>query len=753
MLRTSIVALCTLAMLAAMLAAPATPGAEAQTGGLRLIAETILPNSNQVKYPHVVAGNNLVHATGNANRSTAFYWSKGASEASFGNPFDLGPAEGKEDYSPTSVALGPDGSIWAAWINQPTRTIFLRQRTPQGQWGPTRIVDRGTPFPVSVEVTVSTTNQIFVAWRDPGLPVRYRTSSNGGVSWTSRTNASDLVAYGSPLGLVAGPEGRVALTFTAGFGEKLQIFAGLWDGSGFNISRITTLAGDWADSSISFDQQGRVFAAWRGVATSGGNSGVFYAERQPDGSWPRSRIVGGSVVGTVNINFDQQNNLHLSWIGQPSGSNQIFYAFKPATSDFRGPIASAAGGTLFNARASANVAASGPLNHIVTEEFSGSGLRTRYSLFSADSFGGQPVIENDSTLVGRSADSTVLVSFPSLQGSPDQIRWRWNAAPTDAVNDSGGWQAFSNPLRVVVPEALYGDTSCLPATLFTQLRDTRTGAIEAQARSDSIQIDGVVEVNVYLENPLARAVRDGTPPAPDGGAPGGAANYTRYPFTYLNVIPDTDCNGLTTASVGQTATTIETTYQLSESGFAGRITLPGFSGDAAGARPFVTVVRDRAGNSRTFDLNVIYDPQKPVLNQQTAGLATPGQVTVTPHPRYDLLQDLQFENIPLDDDIYPDEIWGVWMANAPERVADPLNDPNLRWTIVEAFNVRSGSFRVSNWSLATGLDSQDLVPGEDYYIYIRFLDGAGNASDGYVVAEVPVSNLTRPLLYAPLIGR
>ncbi len=753
MLRKSIVALCTLAMLAATLAAPATPGVEAQTSGLRLITESILPNSNQVKYPHVVAGNNLVHATGNANRSTAFFWSKGASEPSFGNPFDLGPAEGKEDYSPTSVALGPGGSIWVAWINQPTRTVYLRQRTPDGQWGPTRIVDRGTPFPVSVEVTVSSNNLIFVAWRDPGLPVRYRTSSNGGVSWTSRTNASDIVAYGSQLGLAAGPEGRVALTFTAGFGEKLQIFAGLWDGSGFNISRVTTLASDWADSSISFDQQGRVFVAWRGVATSGGNSGVFYAERQPDGSWPRSRIVGGRVVGTVNINFDQQNNLHLSWIGQPSGSNQIFYAFKPATSDFRGPVASAAGGALFNARASANVAAGGPLNHIVSEEFAGSGLRTRYSLFSADSFGGQPVIENDIARVGRSADATVLVSFPSLQGSPNEIRWRWNAAPTDAVSDSGGWQPFSNPLRVVVPEALYGDTSCLPATLFTQLRDTRTGAIEAQARSDSIQIDGVVEVKVYLENPLARAVRDGTPPDPDGGAPGGAANYTRYPFTYLNVIPDTDCSGLTTAGVGQTAATIETTYQLGENGFAGRITLPGFSGDASGARPFVTVVRDGVGNTQTFDLNVIYDPRKPVLNQQAAGLATPGRVTVTPHPRYDLLQDLQFENIPLDDDTYPNEIWGVWMANAPEQVADPLNDPNLKWTIVEAFNVRNGSFRVSNWSLATGLTSQDLVPGEDYYIYIRFLDGAGNASDGYVVAEVPVSNLVRPLLFAPQINR
>ncbi len=754
MLRTSLVVLCTVAMLAAVFAAQPAPTARAQEGSLRLITEFILPNSNDVKFPHVVAGNNQVHASGNAFRRTAFAWSKAATATSFPNPVDLGPAEGQPDYSPTSITLGPDGSVWAAWINQAARTIFVRQRSPQGEWGPTRIVNRGSPFPVSVEVAVSTNNQIFVAWRDPGTPVRFRSSTDGGVNWSGLTNVTSFEAYASPLGLAAGPNGQVALTFTAGAGDRLHIFAGLWNAaaSRFEISQVTSGGDGWADSSIGFNRLGRVYVAWRGIAEGGPNSGVFYAERQADGSWPRSRLTSGRVIGTVNINADEQNNLHLSWIGQPSGAIQPFYAFKPPTTSFRGPLASAARGALFNPRAYGSIAAAAAYNHMVSEDFTGSGLRTRYSLFSAAVFGGQPVIEGDAPRTGRSLDRAVLVSFPSLQGAPNQIRWRWNAPPTDAASDSNGWQTFSNPLRVPVPEALYNDTSCLPSTLFTQLRNTQTGEIEAEARSDSIEIDGTVEVWVYLENPIAKATSTGNAPvSTDGEAPGGATDHTRYPFTYLNIIPDTDCSGLTTARIGNAENNLTTTYQLGPNGFSGYVPIPGFSGEQSRPWPMVVEVRDAAGNVQTFTLTINYDRVKPRLNQQ--GASVDSQASATPHPQFDLLQTLRFNNIPVDDDYFPDEIWGVWVANSPDRVTDPLRDQNLRWFIVPASGVQNGTFDIRGWSLASGLSRAQLVAGEDYYLYVRFLDAAGNATDEYVEIRVPSSNLTPPQLWLPRVYR
>jgi len=742
-------------MLAAMLAAPPAPTARAQDGSLGLITEFIVPNSNDVKFPHVVAGNNQVHASGNAFRRTAFAWSKAATATSFPNPFNLGPAEGQPDYSPTSITLGPDGSVWAAWINQAARTIFVRQRSPQGEWGPTRIVNRGSPFPVSVEVAVSSTNQIFVAWRDPGTPVRFRTSTDG-VNWSGLTNVTSFEAYASPLGLAAGPNGQVGLTFTAGAGDTLHVFAGLWNASAsrFEIRQVTAGGDGWADSSIGFDRLGRVYVAWRGIADRGPNSGVYYAERQADGSWPRSRLTSGRVIGTVNINADERNNLHLSWIGQPSGAIQPFYAFKPSTGNFRGPLASAATGTLFNPRAYGSITGTSAYNHMVSEEFTGSGLRTRYSLFSAAAavFGGQPVIEGDAPRTARSLDRAVLVAFPNLQGTPNQIRWRWNAPPTDAVSDSNGWQTFSNPLRVPVPEALYNDTSCLPSTLFTQLRNTQTGEIEAEARSDSIEIDGTVEVWVYVENPMARAASGSNAPVnTDSEAPGGAPDYTRYPFTYLNIVPDTDCSGLTTARIGNAENNLTTTYQLGPNGFSGYVIIPGFSGNQSRSWPIVVEVRDGVGNLRIFNLTVNYDNVKPRLNQQ--GASAEEQASATPHPQFDLLQTLRFNNIPVDDDYFPDEIWGVWVANSPDRVADPLRDQNLRWFIVPANGVQNGTFDIRNWSLASGLSRAQLVAGEDYYLYVRFLDAAGNATDEYVEIRVPSSNLTPLQLWMPKVHR
>lgn len=165
----------------------------------------------------------------------------------------------------------------------------------------------------------------------------------------------------------------------------------------------------------------------------------------------------------------------------------------------------------------------------------------------------------------------------------------------------------------------------------------------------------------------------------------------------------------------------------------------------------VVEVRDGAGNVETFTLTVNYDRQKPRLNQQSASVDS--QASATPHPQFDLLQTLRFNNIPVDDDFFPDEIWGVWVANAPDRVADPLRDQNLRWFIVPASGVQNGTFDIRNWSLASGLSRAQLVAGEDYYLYVRFLDAAGNATDEYVEIRVPSSDLTPPQLWMPRVYR
>jgi hypothetical protein len=752
MLRTTIIALCSLAMLAATLAVPLAPLAQAQTdSGLRLLSEFIVPNSREVKFPHVAAARGQVTVTGNANRQSAFVWTKAASAESFGAPVDLGPAEDQPDFSTTSVAIGPDGSAWVAWINQPARAIYLRQRNPQGQWGPRRTVDGSSGFPVNVEVTVASNNQIFVAWRDPDRPIRYRFSSDGGENWSSRRDVSDFVAYGSPLALAAGPNGQVGVTFTAGDADRLHVFVGLWNGTSFSTSRITPGGADWADSTITYTPNGRPLVAWRGVATSGGNAGAFFAEQQADGGWPRSRLVGGKIEGQVSIDSDELGNLHMTWVGEPSGNRTVFYAFKPATAAFRGPVASGDSGALFNSRAAGSVA-DATYAHMVTEEFNGGRLETRYSLFSADAvaFGGEPVVNDGAAVVTPAADGTVKLTFRSLQGSPNQVRWRWGAPPTDTTSDSNSWQNVAAELRVPVPEAIRNSTTCQPTRLYTQLRNSASNTVEPEARSVAVNIDAVTEANAYSENPFTRGSAQLLQESPElaavQGAPGGAPNYTRVPLTWINVVADSDCSGITSAGIGPSADKIEQTLLIENDSYQGLVTLPNLANLQPGPVPFVVRVTDGAGNARVFNLEIILDETKPVLNG--------GTISASGNPDGDLLQNLAFENIDVSDTQYPGGFWGVWIANAPEQVTDPLNDPSLQWSVLKAPVARpGGDFVIEGWSLASGLTSEQLVPGEDYFIYIRFLDGAGNPTDSFITVPVASSNLERPEIFAPVIRR
>lgn len=758
MLRKTIIALCSLAMLAATLAAPGAPAALAQTDpGLRLITELDMPSSTNVKFPHVVAGNNLVHVTGNANRSTAFAWTKAATANSFPNPFALGPAEGQPDFSTTSVNKGPDGSIYAAWVNQGSRTIFMRQRNTAGVWGPTRTVDRGSTFPVKPEIAVSSSGQIFVAWRDPDRPIRFRFSSDGGVSWSNARSVSEEVAYDSPVTLAGGPSGAMAVTFTAGAGGRLQVFAGLWNGSAFAVQRITTLGGDYADSSISIAPDGKIYAAWRGVAESGGNSGVFYAERAADGSWPRSRLAGGKVAGTTSINADEGGNLHFTWIAQPAGSNQIFYAFKPAADAPRGPVASGDTGALFNTRGFGS-AADGAYNHVVTEEFSGSGLRTRYSLFQANviTFGGEPVVENGIARARRNDDNAVAVTFRNVVGAPNQVRYAWNRAP----NNNDPWLPYAATIRVPVPEEILTSTTCEASTLYTQLRNATTNTTEPQPRTATVQIDGVVEASVSLDNAFKRSSATTAQLTSVEGAPGGDPLYTRVPLVFMDVNALTDCNGLTSLSVGAARNALETTYQMSESGFEGVIALPNLANLKPGPVPFTVRISDGAGNNQFYDYTVTIDEGDPVWNAEN-----PGTMQAVADSKGDILQDLVFTNINVRDDFYVDasdpdpnrRFWGVWLANAVEPVEDPVNE--LTWYVVEAppsvAAPASGGYQVTvqDWSLALGLTPAQRVAGEDYFVYVRFLDGAGNPTDLVRRIDIPVSQMQRPEVNLPFAIR
>jgi hypothetical protein len=117
-----------------------------------------------------------------------------------------------------------------------------------------------------------------------------------------------------------------------------------------------------------------------------------------------------------------------------------------------------------------------------------------------------------------------------------------------------------------------------------------------------------------------------------------------------------------------------------------------------------------------------------------------------------ILTTLSFSNLTVTDNAYPGRgFWGVWLANSREPVSNPATDPDLVWIPVQAPG-EGTSFTIANWSLAAGLRPDQRTPGA-YYVYARFLDGAGNPTDGYLAATINLTNVTFPRTHLPVTRR
>jgi hypothetical protein len=151
---------------------------------------------------------------------------------------------------------------------------------------------------------------------------------------------------------------------------------------------------------------------------------------------------------------------------------------------------------------------------------------------------------------------------------------------------------------------------------------------------------------------------------------------------------------------------------------------------------------------RTF----FYDTENPVLDATTAG-----SFNVASQPNATILTTLNFEGINVTDDIYRDpssgrQFWGVWVANSRTPISNPTDPAGpLTWTALAVPRGASNSFTLANWSLASHLAGE--VGTGTYYVYVCFLDGAGNPTDGYLATEITVDQVTLPSLYLPVARR
>ena len=698
-----------------------------QTTGPQAKAALKLPDSTLVKYPRVASFGNRIYIAGSHDNG-ATYWTKTDTSLTFPGGKALGSADrsgSKEDYANTSVTTGPDGVPYMAWINQRDGVYFCRVAS-NSTCSPRKVVRDGN-FRAYVDIAVASDGKIVVTWNQDGA-FRYRISTDGGSSWDGDA-ISNVTPFNRPSA-AGGPNGSLAVAYGTGGPSGSRggrIYVSLWNGTGWSQSLVADASlGYNADPDVTIAPDGRVYVAWREL------NGVYYAERQPNGTWPVSRLMGGEVFGTVGIDADAGGNLHMSWANNRSGDWDLYYAMKPAGGNWFNPVRTEGGGKLLANASAAGTVSTAVYGHSTVEDWTGSGMATRYTLYETGT--GKPLVEDGATYTNK---PTVSVRLTELQGTPNQVRVHWGSAPTDA----DPWQAFStsNPvIQVPAPTDLGAD--CQTRTLYSQVRSD-TGSI-SQASSDSVVFDTAVQSDVRVTNPYQRgqplpAENQNQIDTVTTSASDGAPNYTRINGVYLRIRDLGDCSKLKSYSINNDSSVLIT------DSVAKQVTLT--NDGTFGAKAVKVTVLDTLNNSKVDTSSIIYDPANTgtPLSPNTAGLPVMSAST-TATIKLDassVIGTLSFSNTFVTDNVYGQleglpagkQFWGVWVANyyagPAGQAGAPLNadDPRLIYSPVQVVTPNAAfSLR---WNVFNGLNQGPALNKDGvYYIYIRFLDGAGNPS-------------------------
>lgn len=210
-----------------------------------------------------------------------------------------------------------------------------------------------------------------------------------------------------------------------------------------------------------------------------------------------------------------------------------------------------------------------------------------------------------------------------------------------------------------------------------------------------------------------------------------AAQYTRSMIGNLTINRVTDLSGLASF---QPAGSHERTYTGAMLNQAQTV----FLQTTGVANRVGTTVRftDRAGNTEDRTLTLIYDTEAPTV--------------VSPSITQSSTDDGSFVRTftvggTVSDNLYPAPgYWGVWVAIEKDTGTADDTNPDLKWGAVP---VTDGSFTVN---LLNG--TNELLSSGDYRVYIRYLDGAGNAStNGTNVVVTVTSAADANKIFAPYI--
>lgn len=762
-----------LLLIAALFALPATsPRSTTAAGTIQLTQNISDSTSNYSESPRIDAANGRLSAvwTERTGIETKYSGKLGFSSTPVGSSFGGATIRDTGSYSQyqwADVAMDPTNGD-AHIVYSVASDVYYRRRTIQGNQSTTKIAS--SEFANAARIARAPNGELWVVWRNvDGSRIEYRHSSTNGNSWD--TGGGDGVVTnegGNSLSpdVIADLDNKAHVFWhKLGSGpNKGEIRYADWNGSDFDTGNVTndSSAPLDADAAGVVDSTGVTHLMWRKQTSQAPAEQwqIFYARRPAGGSWGDFQsiaTVSPNAGFAPSISADTANNLYVTFSEpQPGNSRRIvLYTRIGGVWERSAQLAS----KRFASRSSVVATTEGGsalANIVFQDENSGADAEIYYARISVGPAGpvAAPTITGDST-----NQRSVSVSFAGVSGSPTQVRWRWGAAPTDAANDSNGWQTYVSPLSVSLPSSLSTST-CGEQTLYTQVRNS--SATQPSAVSDSIIYDAAAQANVRVTNPylnglpktFAPKTADTYTKATDG-AYNGDERYTRIPQYFLSITNAGDCSGLASFSIPVS----NASGSISNGSYENKLSLAQSSIPAPGEQTTVTVVvGDSVPNLTNFAKTLIYDPadtdpSSTVTN--TLGLPELNGGSVSVDSANSIIRTLTFASVDVDDTTYGQfeslaagkQFWGVWIANSRTAVNDP-NTANLQWFPVRVPNP-GASFTLS-WNIFNGIAAGSRTTGT-YHIYVKFLDGAGNATTGTLpAAQAQLSTgFAVPTIYLP----
>jgi hypothetical protein len=603
----------------------------------------------------------------------------------------------------------------------------------------------GSNFPNPVRMAIAPNGTLWVVWRDSdGTGIFYRQSTNGGLNWSGGTVASESGNMFSPDVAVDQNNIPHVVWYVRGGGTyKGEIRVADWNGSAFVKSSVTTDGGNSgccydADPAIAIDAQNTLHVVWRKQLS--GRWAITYARRVAGQGWSDFTpvaITNGDAKYNPSISADTIGNVFITY-SDPTGSKTrvVKLVAKAVLGGWEGALSLSKGP--WDSR-NAVVANLGTAHTLLQHEVSGDDGDIIYNRVYV--FAPTPPVDATPKFAANPTNvlSGIPITFSNVTGSPDGVRYHWDAAPTDA----DAWLPFAASIAINGPSGVTPD-ACQTHVLYTQVKKgTTTSAVRQLAET----FDTGVQADVQLVNPhlSGLSIQAGNPTA--NTAQDGDPSYTREAYAYMSIYGRfLDCSHLAT-------------YHIS-GGDSGAVPQPitgdEFHGPAAfaqgsvpGGKTIGVDLTDKLGNPRSYSFTLTYDPSD--TDPNTPGdnmkglpvLNTGNNPSFTADNAKSIIRTLTFKNISVTDNLFGKkegipagkQFWGVFIANTTSPTVT-VDAASLKWAAVHV-PVPDNTFSVQ-WDLFSGLGYTGNLTNKsgDYYVFVRFLDGAGNPSLGSIKLKV-----------------